>query len=305
MGRSEQKTEKIFQSEEVAGNSKKVFSLRGGLTGAAIQVSIVEACLSVSTFVDEDIDLADNSYVDVAHGFETGLKGVLAAVVACCAVAQTQACWTISGGCCNIATVTEAAHGLTTGERGIFTTSGCCEPAGLCDCGVYFAIDVTACTYRLAATRALALSGCSIAVTTVGCGTHTFTPNGLIPTGSTACSFIIKIDDDTYKLATSKVNAEAGTVDTISVLNSPASYTFTACCVACCTNGVVTIRYSVNDETYVIDAGAGLLDCTGIILDAGLTVIDNADGLHYNSIEVDVDVTDSQWIVNIDVSGKS
>ena len=44
--------------------------------------------------------------------------------------------------------------------------------------------------------------------------------------------------------------------------------------------------------------------CTGIILAAGLTVIDNADGLHYNSIEVEVDIIDSQWVVDIDVSGK-
>ncbi len=301
MGRSEQKTKKIFQSEEVAGNSKKVFSLRGGLTGAAIQVSIVEACLSVSSFVDEDIDLADNSYVDVAHGFETGLKGVLAAVASALKLTPS-GCFSV--GCDEI---TEVAHGFVVGERGRFTTSGTLPD--FCCCIVlvgtdYFVIDLTACTYSVATTRALAISGCGVDITACGCGNHTFTPNGLIPTGSTACSFIIKIDDDTYKLATSKVNAEAGTVDTISVLNSPASYTFTACCAACCTNGVVTIRYSVNDATYVIDAGAGLLDCTGIILDAGLTVIDNADGLHYNSIEVDVDVTDSQWVVNIDISGK-
>ena len=302
MSRGEQRTKGLFSATNVAGNSKKVFSLRGGLKGAAIQVVIVEDCLCVSTVLDECVSLACNSYTDTAHGFETGLKGTFAAVVGC-AECQAHTAWTISGDCCNIATVTEACHSLTTGERGQISTSACL-PAGLSVCTNYFAIDVTAGTYRLAATRALALSGCSIAVTDVGCGTHTFTPNGAIPTGSTASSFIIKIDACTYKLATSKANAEAGTVDAITVLNAPASMTFTAAC-ADCTSGTVTVRYSVDDVTYVLDTGAGLLDTPGVILAAGLTVVDNADGLHYNSVEVEVDVIDSQWVVNIDMSGKA
>ena len=301
MSRGEAKTKSLFSSTNVAGNSKAVFSLREGLKGAAIQVVIVEDCLCVASLLDECLSLVCNSYTEPCHGFETGLKGTLAAVTGC-AECQAHTAWTISGDCCDIATVTEACHSLTTGERGQISTSACL-PAGLCVCTNYFAINVTAGTYRLAATRALALSGCSIAVTDVGCGTHTFTPNGAIPTGSTASSWIIKVDACTFKLATSKVNAEAGTVDAITALNAPASLTFTAAC-ADCTSGTVTVRYSVDDVTYTLDAGAGLLDTPGVILAAGLTVVDNADGLHYNSFEVDVDVIDSQWVVNIDVSAK-
>jgi len=149
----------------------------------------------------------------------------------------------------------------------------------------------------------LALAGTGVCITGAGTGCQTFTPNGAIPTGSTACSFIIKIDADIYKLATSKALAEAGTVDTISALNAPASLTFTAAC-ADCTSGTVTVRYSVDCVTYTVDAGAGLLDTPGVILAAGLTVVDNADGLHYNSLEVEIDIIDSQWVVDIDASGK-
>ena len=300
MSRGEQRTKGLFNDEKVAGNSKKVFSLRQGLTGAAIQVIIAEDCLCVSTLLDECISLACNSYTEVAHGYETGLRGVLAAVTGC-ALATPSAC--ISTACC---TITEACHGFTAGERGRFTTS--CTLPSFCGCVIsactdFFILNCTTCTYSVATTRALALAGTSVCITGAGVGNQTFTPNGAIPTGSTANSWIIKIDADTYKLATSKALAEAGTVDAITVLNAPASITFTAAC-ADCTSGTVTVRYSVDCVTYVLDAGAGLLNTPGVILAAGLTVIDNADGLHYNSVEVEVDVIDSQWNVNIDMSGK-
>ena len=393
MSRGESKTKSLFAGSKIAGNGKAVFSLREGLTGAAIQVVIVEDCLCVSSFVDEDISLDANSYTDVDHGFETGLKGVLAAVtgttsvfdcedisVACDQITEAahdlvtgeRGQLTVQIGCpsttpfcafavcCCTLTITEACHCYIKGEVGQFTTTCADLPAGLSLATDYFVTNVAACTYDLSSTRALAIACCSdLAVTDQGSGCHTFTPsgtlptelclatnyfiidngactyqlattralalaacpvgivitnlnspasitftaNGAIPTGSTACSFIIKIDDDTYKLATSKVLAEAGTVDPICALNAPASLTFTAAA-ADCTSGTVTVRYSVDDVTYTIDAGAGLLDTPGTILAAGLTVVDNADGLHYNSIEVDVDIIDSQWVVDIDVSGK-
>lgn len=294
------KTKSLFAAESVAGNSKKVFSMRGGIKGAAIQVVITADCLSVSTVLDECVSLACNSYTDVAHGFETGLKGTFAAVIGCASTTPA-ACVAICA--CRI-TITEACHGYTKGERGQFTTSCADLPAGICLATNYFVTNVVACTYDISSTRALAIACCAdVAVTDAGTGCHTFTPNGAIPTGSTACSFIIKIDACTYKLATSKVNAEAGTVDAITALNAPASLTFTAAA-ADCTSGTVTVRYSIDDVTYTVDAGAGLLDTPGVILAAGLTVVDNQDGLHYNSFEVEVDVTDSQWVVNIDANGK-
>ena len=210
MSRGEQKTESLFAGEKVAANEKKVFSLRGGLTGAAIQVIIVEDCLTASALVVAccDIVVACDSYIEADHGFETGLKGQ-------------------------------------------FTTSCADLPSGLCLATDYFVIDIDDCTYKVASSRANAVAGTAVAIADAGTGTHTFTPT---------C--------------------------------------------ADCTSGTVTVRYSVDDVTYTVDAGAGLLDTPGVILAAGLTVIDNSDGLHYNSIEVEVDVTDSQWVVDIDASGK-
>ena len=301
MSRGEQRTKGLFSATNVAGNSKKVFSLRGGLTGAAIQVVIVEDCLCVSTVLDECVSLACNSYTDTAHGFETGLKGTFAAVVGC-AECQAHTAWTISGDCCNIATVTEACHSLTTGERGIFTTSAC-APAGLCACGVYFVIDVSTSTYRLAATRALALSGCSIAVTDVGCGTHTFSPNGEIPAGSTANSFIIKVDDCTFKLATSKALAQAGTVDPITALNAPASMTFTATVTANdCANGTITFHAGNGSGCFAaanLESISYNLNGNGVV-----NTVHEFDPVTFNEIQIDVCVTEGQWILDIDYVGK-
>ena len=303
MSRGESKTKSLFAAERVAGNSTAVFSLREGLKGAAIQVVITEDCLCVSTLVDEDISLEANSYTEVAHGYETGLRGTFAAVIGCATVTPSA--------CINICTdlITEACHGYTTGERLVICCTSCTFPS-ICGCVVcaatpYFVIVASVSTYQLASSRALALACTAVDICAAGTGCQTFTPDGAIPDGSTAASWIIKIDDDTYKFATSKALAEAGTVDAITVLNSPASLTFTPFC-SDCASGTVTISYSVDDITYTVDAGAGLLDTPGVInaCVCGLTVVDNADGLHYNSFQVEVDVIDSQWVVDIDVSGK-
>jgi hypothetical protein len=392
------KSEKIFACAIVAGTSTATFSMSHDKY-ASIQVSITESCLAVASVPDECISLVANSYTEPAHGYVTGLKGTLAAsigcastwldecgAIACCVLTITEAChgltegergqMTVTIGCasttpaacvaicaCRI-TITEACHCYIKGERGQFTTSACDLPAGIClatnyfvtnvtactydisstralaiaccadvavtDAGTgchtftpngalpsgvcaatnYFVICVTACTYRLASTRALAIAACptSIAVTALNSpASHVFTPNGAIPTGSTACSFVIKIDDCTFKLATSKALAIAGTVDTISALNSPGATTFTPAA-ADCTSGTVTVRYSNCSgpcATYVVDAGIGLLAVPGVILAAGLCTIDAETGVvPYESVQVEVDVTDSQWIANIIMNAK-
>ena len=303
MSRGEQRTGSLFSNAKVAGNSKKTFSLRQGLKGAAIQVNIAECCVSAKAFLDEDVSLGADTITEPCHGYATGLKGALSVQIGCAKLTPA-ACFSTA---CNI--ITEAAHCFTTGERGRFTTSVtlpsfcCCVISACTD---FFIIDLTACTYNVATTRALAIAGCGVCITAAGAGNQTFTPNGAIPTGLCTCaasSFIIQVDACTYKIASSKVNAEAGTAIDITALQSPASVTFTKAA-ADCTSGTVTVRYSVDCVNYCVDACAGLLDTPGVILAAGLTAIDNADGLHYNSIEVEVDVTDSQWSVNIDASGK-
>lgn len=303
MGNVRSRTTSIFSCSVVAGTSSVTLDISKGKY-VSIQAVATESCLAVSTMLDECVSVACNSYTEAAHGFETGLKGTLAAVVACCAAAVIAACVAVA--CC-VATFTLAGHGLTSGERGQFTTSCADLPAGLCTCTNYFAISVTACTFRVATTRALALAGTSAAITDAGTGTHTLTPNGAIPTGSAACSFIIKIDACTYKLATSRALAIAGTVDEISALNSPASLTFTPAC-ADATSGTVTVLYSNCTgpcAVYVADAGIGLFATPPAVTCAGLSTLDAETGVvPYRSIRIDLDVTDSQWVFCVDVNTK-
>ena len=207
MSRGEQKTKSLFAGTKAASVHTAVFDIRGGITGAAIQVVIVEDCISAKAFATTDVIVATNIITEVGHGYETGLKGQ-------------------------------------------FTTTTTL-PAGISAVTDYFIIDVGSDTYSIATTRANAIAGTAVNITTQGTGTHTFTP----------------------------VAADS-------------------------TSGTVTVKYSVDGNTYAVDAGAGLLNTPGTILAAGLTVIDNADGLHYNYVQVVVDVTDSQWVLDIDMSGK-
>lgn len=297
-------TSKRIISECVAGSKTATFDI-SQYKYISMQIQTTKACLATASMVCEDLSLCANSYTEPCHGYVTGLKGVLAAVTGCAAVVAS-ACIAISGACCNIATFTLACHGLTTGERGRFTTS-CTLPTGVCACTDYYAISVTACTFRVATTRALALAGTSAAITAAGTGNQTFTPNGAIPTGSTANSWIIKVDCDTFKLATSKANAEAGTVDTICALNAPASLTFTPA-VSDCTSGTVTIKYSnctSECAVYVADTGIGIFSTPVVITACGVSVADADTGVvPYKSMQVTVCITDSQWDTKVDIHAK-
>lgn len=307
MGHTRSKTKRLFDSEVVAGSSAKTFDI-SDKKGVAIQLGITESCLCTSVFKDECVSLVCDTITETAHGYATGLKGTLSIQIGC-AAATPSAC--ISTACCLI---TEACHGFIAGERGRFTTS-CTLPSFCCcvisACTDFFIISLSAGTYNVATTRANALACTGVCITAAGTGCQTFTPNGAIHTGLCTCassSFIIKVDANTYKIASSKVNAEAGTAIDITALQSPATTTFTAAC-ADCTSGTVTIRYSLcssDSATYLVDACAGgILDTAGVILAAGLSVVDQSgNDINYNSIQVDVDITDSQWVVDIDISAK-
>lgn len=75
-------------------------------------------------------------------------------------------------------TITEAAHGLTTGLKGQFTTTTTL-PAGLSLATDYFIVVVDANTYKVATSLANALAGTVVNITDDGTGTHTFTPTAL------------------------------------------------------------------------------------------------------------------------------
>lgn len=283
---------------------------------------------SASTVPAACVSVACDTLTDAAHGLLNGQRIV---VTGACTAMTTSPANLLDD--CDVAFIvcrTACTYKLSTVACGAAINitvagTGChiITPTVLANCGLptgilvatdFFVINSSPTTFKVATTRANALCGCGVAIDLTaknGGGLLTFTPNGVIHTAlvTGACAaFIIKCSTCLYKIASSKANAEAGTALDISALGgacgrSPASVTFTATA-ADCTSGTVTVRYSVDDVTYTVDAGAGLLDTPGVILAAGLTVIDNADGLHYNSLEVEVDITNSQWIVNIDAAAK-
>jgi hypothetical protein len=73
---------------------------------------------------------------------------------------------------------TSAAHGLTTGNEGRVSNSGGALPTGLAVDTNYFAYVLTADTFKLATTKALALAGTpDVTISTDGTGTQTFRRN--------------------------------------------------------------------------------------------------------------------------------
>lgn len=75
-------------------------------------------------------------------------------------------------------TITEASHGLTTGEPVYFTNSAADPPLGLQVDTAYFAINLTSNTFRLASTYKNALAGTQIIPTDQGTGTNTLYSDG-------------------------------------------------------------------------------------------------------------------------------
>jgi hypothetical protein len=76
-------------------------------------------------------------------------------------------------------TITEVAHGYTTGLKGQFSTTTTL-PAGLSLITDYFIVVVDADTYKVSDTLAHALAGTNIIdITDQGTGTHTFTPTAI------------------------------------------------------------------------------------------------------------------------------
>lgn len=293
-----QKTQNIVSSKQVAGLYQPTFRVNEGINLASIQINVSETCLSVASLVCECISLTSNSYTEPCHGYATGLKGVLAAVIGCAAVVPS-ACISV---CCDSFTL--ACHGLTEGERGVFTTS-CTLPTGICACTNYYVIVISSSVFKVAASRANAIAACPVPVDVAGAGVgnQTFTPNGAIPTGAAACSWIIKVDCDTFKLATSKANAQAETCDPITALNSPASITFTPTATACdCGNGTISFHASndyANYEAANLGSFCYKLNPCGVV-----NTIYKFSDVSYNEIQIDVCVTEGQWTIDIDAVGK-
>lgn len=74
--------------------------------------------------------------------------------------------------------ITKAAHGMVTGLKGQFTTSGTL-PAGLSLLTDYWIIKLTASTFAVAASLSDAQAGTAVALVDQGVGNHTFTPAAL------------------------------------------------------------------------------------------------------------------------------
>jgi len=78
-------------------------------------------------------------------------------------------------------TITEANHGLTTGQTIVFTTTAADPPDPLVAGTTYYVIVVDADTYQVATNLANALAGTQIDLTDGGSGTHTATFQTYVP----------------------------------------------------------------------------------------------------------------------------
>ena len=93
-----------------------------------------------------------------------------------------------------------------------FTVQGTVAPP-LIDNTVYFVISVDSNTIKLASTSTNAAAGTAIDITGVGTGIHTLTSPGtaISPLTNGSKYYIIKVDDNSIKLASSLGNAQGGT----------------------------------------------------------------------------------------------
>ena len=73
-------------------------------------------------------------------------------------------------------TITETAHNFVTGQRVVYSNGGSTTMAGLTNGATYFVIKVTADTFKVATTAALAFAGTAVDITGTGNNAQTFTP---------------------------------------------------------------------------------------------------------------------------------
>lgn len=301
MGERRHQETKAVLTGSIADNTVGYFSLRKGINGVGIQVKFSEDCVSPNSTVDEDIDLTNDTFTDASHGYETGLIGSLSVVIGC---AEVLATGDVTCGAC---TAFAISHTLTAGEKGQWTACAGTLPTGLFSCIDYYAIDLGTCSFAVAASRedALATPPVRVTVSDTGCtGPFTFTPSGSLPTGLCSCAcmaFIIKIDDNTYKISATR----GGAAQDITALNSPASIVFTPTATSCTalSNGSLTFKATVNSADYILlpcilPASAGLAQGG---LASTITIDPSA---FYNEIEVTADILLGQWTIDVDIVGK-
>lgn len=145
------------------------------------------------------------------------------------------------------ATWTKASHGLVTGLKVQVSTSSAL-PAGLLAVTDYFVIAVSASTFMLASSLALAQAGTAVTLTDAGVGNQTVTPTALAGAGvklqatnydaldsnvtpawtdladpqtvTATGSFLWNIPDANYKFFRIRSTLTAGAISVTSVINS-------------------------------------------------------------------------------------
>lgn len=305
----DQRTEATFNGS-TADTSSNTFSLRRGLSNLGIQVTYSEEVKVANSLVDEDISISADTFTETAHGFETGLVGTVSAVATLFKLTPA-ACFNL---CCSTNDITEVGHAFISGERGRFTTSitlpsFCC--ALIIVCTDYYVIVVDPCSYQVADSRAnaLAVDACCnpapipVNITATGCGNHTFTPNGVLPTGLCSCAcmaFIIKVDDDTYQLSATR----GGSAQDITALGAPAEVIFTPTTPAgACGNSIVSFDATIDGVNFV-DISADFPDiCLVACTCASSSIVTKLDAV-WNEVRVTNTVTLGQWSLDVDIVGK-
>ena len=138
--------------------------------------------------------------------------------------------------------ITLTAHGYATGRIGQFSNPGTL-PTGISAVTNYFIIRISADTFQIATTLALAQAGTAVDITDIGAGTNTFTPTALA--GGSA-SLYQSNDNVTYVVLGS---ATSVTVAATFMLNAdrPAA--------AWIKVGVLTTAGQINNSSIVIIKG--------------------------------------------------
>ena len=157
--------------------------------------------------------------------------------------------------------ITKASHGFTTGDSVTYYQNGGNAITGLTDGSTYYVIALTVNTLQLATSSANATAGTAINITTAGTGTvyllidtdtddinitsnevtipahgfgtgqdvryETAGTGTIVGLTKNTTYYIIKIDDDTVKFATSLINATAGTAINLQTPMALGTFIFT------------------------------------------------------------------------------
>jgi hypothetical protein len=153
-----------------------------------------------------NVDITANSLLSASHGLVTGDRILFTEDASPTALSIGAAGVTNASN-----TFTSTDHGFITGDK-VLVTEDNTLPSGLTTATTYFAILVDADNFKLASSYANAIAGTAVSISDDGTGANSYDAVPA-PTNLTSATqyWVIKVDVDNFKLATTYANAVAGT----------------------------------------------------------------------------------------------